>query len=470
MTQVGGEATIMLDNIKLEYLGIVPFISTDKDLLAFTPSVKQKVINVRAGNISNDIVLTPSASFTVLPATISAAEAMTPAGVNVTVTCDATTEVSDGVLTFASGSVNKVVDLTLAESQITVSNAGFFFDQSLTPTASFTVSGDFLNDISLLAPSGITLSEETITKEDALSGKSIQMTWDMSTRVQDQNIEISSGAKSASVLVFAVKDNIISSWDGDNAEGDGSKLTDFGWSHTLADGVTAGPASFQNYATGGVRYVSAANATHTYRGKPWVGHRVAYLRTWGNPASNVYNLSVNLEADKTYVFRGVSSWHDNESNPTFVYSVNTQKANLGTMLGTQSVAYTVKKQGEDIGFEFTPTTTGVHYFTVTSNVKDDGICAPDYLAIYPKVQTTTGIYDNQKSKLSVYPRIANGNVSVDLNSQTGTIRVFDMTGKMIHSRKATGSLENFELNGNGMFMFEIRTENFTDVVKVVNVK
>lgn len=470
MTQVGGEATIILDNIKLEYLGNEPFISANQSTLAFTPSVSQKVVNIKAGNISNDITLTPSASFELSTYSISAATAMTTSGVDVTVTCNGTSEISNGTLTLTSGTVSSVVNLTLNETPITVSHAGFFFDQSFTPTATFTVSGDMFGDIDFVAPSGISLSQDKVTKADALVGKSITLTWDLSTRVLDKNVEITSGSKSASLLVFAVKDNIISSWDGDNAEGEGSKLTDFGWSHTLADGITAGTASFQNYGAGGVRYVTAASAVHTYRSKPWVGHRVAYLRTWGNPATNAYNLLVNLEANETYVFRGVSAWHNNETNPTFTYSVNTQKANTGTSLGTQSVLCTVKQRGEDYGFEFTPTTTGAHYLVVTSDAKDDAMCAPEYLAIYPKVDPTTGVVKNNQSAFNVFPTITSGNIQVDMGERSGQIKVYNVAGSVVLVKSAASAIVTISLPDAGVYFVEVSSDNITNTVKVVKTK
>ena len=61
MTQVGGEATLILDNIRMEYMGEVPFVSVNKSTLNFTPSVREQVLNLRAGNISGNVELTPQA-------------------------------------------------------------------------------------------------------------------------------------------------------------------------------------------------------------------------------------------------------------------------------------------------------------------------------------------------------------------------------------------------------------------------
>ena len=237
----------------------------------------------------------------------------------------------------------------------------------------------------------------------------------------------------------------------------------------MADGITAGPVVFNEYnVTGGSRYVPAANAAHKYRGKTWVGHRVAYLRSWGSPATNVFNLSVNLEANKSYVFRGVSAWHNNETNPTFTYSVNTAKANLGTTLGTQSVAYTVKQQGEDYGFEFTPTTTATHYLTVSSSAINDAMCGVDYLAIYPKVQTFTAVDRTDASEIEVYPTVNHG--SFNVVSDKGTIRVFDVAGRLVAAKVASSTKEAISLPSTGVYFVEVNSNNVTKIFKVISVK
>jgi len=63
------------------------------------------------------------------------------------------------------------------------------------------------------------------------------------------------------------------------------------------------------------------------------------------------------------------------------------------------VLCTVKQQGVDYGFEFIPTISGVHYLTVTSDTKDDAMCAPDYLAIYPKHRLNASVNDEDNSRL-----------------------------------------------------------------------
>jgi hypothetical protein len=472
MSQPGQvEATIILDNIKLEYLGVEPFVSTSQAALSFSPSVTQKTLNIRAGNISDDITLTVPAGFSASQSTIPAASAMTSSGVDIQITSTATADVATADLIFASGSVKDTVTLSVAETAITVSHLGLFFDQSYNPGATITVSGDLFNDIALTAPAGVTLSQNSISKAEALAGKTIDVSWDAATRVNDADITLSAGAKTAAVKVFAVADNMISNWDGDNAEGEGSKLTDFGWSLNNAAGDPA-TVSFNNYnATSGVRYVTfTSSLVYTYQGKAWLGHRIAYLRSWAADFSNTYNLAVTLEAGKEYIFRGVGAWHNNETNPSFTYSVRTAKDAAATVLGTQTNAFTVRQAGADYKFEFTPTADGVHYVSVSSSAPNDAMAAPMYLSIVPKSQSPgTSVDKTGAAAIQVYPTVTNGAVNVRM-SESGSIRVFDISGRVVLNKQANAEIETVELPSAGVFFMEVNSGNTSRTVKVIRVQ
>ena len=461
---------VAVDNFQLTYVSDgSPYMLLNQTALNFTPFVNQKTINIKGGNLTNDVTLSATPAFSLSKTTITAAEAMATTGVDIVVTSNGNSALANDSMIITCGSLRKKVQLTLDESAITTSTAGIFFDQSMASTATFNVSGDLFSNITLTAPNGISLSETIITPAQANAVKPITVTWNQPTRVLNKYIYLTSGVKKDSVLVFAV-DNIISSWDGDAAEGTGSKLTDFGWSQTLADGITAGGVTFNDYnVTGGVRYVPASSAAHTYKGKAWTGYRVAYLRSWGSPATNVFNLAVNLEANLTYVFRAVSGWHNNETNPTFTYSVNTATANLGTMLGSQSVACTVKQQMEDYGFEFTPTTTATHYLTVTSSAVNDAMCGVDYLAIYPKIQTFTGVDKTVDAEVNVYPTVNKGTCQVSAPAK-GALNVYDVSGRLVLSKSINVSVEQITLPSTGVYFVEVNSNNVIKTFKVVSVK
>lgn len=459
---------VATDNYRLTYISDGrPYMIVTPDKLSFSPSATSKTITIKGGNLTNDVTLTAPNGFSLSTSNIPAANVMTEAGVEVTVVYNSTTEVISDTLFISSGATVVKVPLTVSQS-VSANVGGLFYDITLPELYTFKVTGDVFGDISLSAPTGITLSETNVSAVDAVAGKDISAQWNLNSYIPDKYIYITTGGiKKDSILVFAVKDNLISSWDGDYAEGEGSRLTDFGWTHTLADGVTPVGTTFNVYdATSAVRYVPYAKANHTYRGKPWIGHRIAYLRGWGNPATNVYNLPVMLEEGKTYKFRGVSAWHNNETNPTFTYMVNSAPANLGDTLGKQSVLCTVRQRGEDYAFEFKPKTTAVHYLTVSSNTVNDAMCAPEFLAIYEKpINTAT---DNKSvSSLKVYPTITSGNVQIDFGGKTGFIKVYDISGRVVNTKEAKNSIESVSLPTTGIYLMEVTAGNETRTFKVV---
>lgn len=459
------------DDFTLSLVGVYsePFLTVSASSLSFTPSSLQKSLNILAGNISQDITLTASEGFSVSSATIAAADAMSADGVDVTVTSAGNTEYADGTLTIVSGSLEQTIALSFAETAISVSHAGIFLDNSYNPEVTITVTGDLMSNISLTAPNGILLSQDVISAADAIAGKNITVNWDGATRVNDLNIVLVSGVKTAEVKVFAVNDNIISSWDGDNAEGDGSKLTDFGWTLNNAAGDNIA-ASFNNFnATSGIRYVSfTPSLVYTYQGKTWVGNRIAYLRTWAADASNTYNLAVELEANVTYEFRGVAAWHNNETNPTFTYAIRDGKASSANVLASQANQFTVRQAGADYKFEFTPQTTGTHYVSVSSSQPNDAMGAPMYLAVYPKL-IGTSVEKTHASNINVYPTVTDGSVRV-MAGENAAIRLFDLSGRMVMNKVGVNAIEMVELPSAGIFFLEVNNGIESKTVKVIRVK
>ncbi len=460
---------VAIDNFRLSYISDgSPYTVLTPAALAFTPSVKEKTFNVKGDNFDADLTLSTSSNFSLSKSTLTPAEIK--AGVDVTVTALATAEVAADSIVLTSGSYTSKVYASLKETAIGVSNYGFFFDQSLTPSKTLTVSGDLFGDVALTAPEGISLTATSVTAAEALAGKAIDVLWNETTLVNDKYIYLTSGSKTDSVIVFAVKNSIISAWDANDSIGTGTKLTDWGWSHTLADGVTAGAASFGDFNGGGTRLVTVANAAHTYKGKPLAGHRTAYLRTWGNPATNAFNLAVELEADKQYAFRGLAGWHNNETNPIFTIAVNTAKANTGDTLAIQAVECTVKQQARDYGFTFVPTTTGVHFLTVTSSAINDAMCGVSFLAIYPVSQSgTTSTSAIESTDVQVFPTVARGNLTVKLNGNAANVQVYSVSGKMVFNKQTTSDI-NLNLAAEGMYIVKVSGENVNKTVKVLNLK
>lgn len=461
---------VAIDNFRLSYISDgSPYTVLSASNLAFTPNVKEKVLNVKGDNFEADLTLSTSANFTLSKTTLTPAEIK--AGVDVTVTALASSKIESDSIVLSSGSFVSKAYLSLNETAIGVSNYGYFFDQSLTPSKTLTVSGDLFGDVTLTAPEGVTLFPATVTVAEALAGKAVNVLWNQNELVNDKYIYLTSGAQKDSVVVFAAKNSLISDWDANDSIGTGTKLTDWGWSHTLADGVTSGGASFGDFAgAAGVRLVTVENAAHTYKGKALAGHRTAYLRTWGNPATNAFNLEVELEADKQYAFRGLLGWHNNETNPTYTIAVNTAKANTGDTLGIQAVQCTVKQQARDYGFTFVPKTSGVHYLTVTSSAINDAMAGVSYLAIYPVSQSgTVSTTELAESGVMVYPTVARGSVTVKLNGELANVQVYSVSGKLVFNKQTSSDI-NLNLSAEGMYIVKVSGENVNKTVKVLNIR
>jgi hypothetical protein len=461
---------VAFDNFRLSYVSDgSPFLVISPDKLSFTPVTNERTFNVFGGNLTNDVSLNTSPAFTLSKTTLTAAEVMADGGVNITINSTSTQAIAQDSIVIAHGDVKSKIMLSVNET-LTVSTASVFLDQSIDPQGSFEVKGDLFGAVTLTSPEGIFLTKTNISAAEAQIGDVVAFLWDGETSVKEKFIYINSGSKKDSVLVFAVSNNLISTWDGNDSEGEGSRITDFGWTLTAADGITNVAGSFNVYAaTSGIRYVPVTNQNYTHRGKPWSGKRLAYLRTWGDPATNVYNLPVELTQGVRYSFRGVSAWHDNETNPTFKWAVNSAQANTGDTLAIQSFAHTVKRAAADYNFSFVAKTSGMHYLTLSSTVRNDVMCSPLYLAIYQDADNTSTELVND-NYFRVYPTVTNGSVSIETGGAAGMVRVFDITGKLTATKVLNGSVEQIELPASGAYFFRIDAGNTSKTVKVISVK
>jgi len=461
---------VAFDNFRLRYVSDgSPYLVIKPENLNFTPSAKEKSFTISGGNLTQNVTLSTSPRFTLSKTTLTPAEIMAEGGISININTTSTQAIAKDSIVIAHGDVISKVMLSVNEV-LNVSTASVFMDQSLDPQGSFEVSGDLFGAITLTAPTGIFLTKTNISAAEAQIANVVAFLWDGETSVKEKYIYISSGSKKDSVLVFAVSNNLIASWDGNYSEGEGSRLTDFGWSLTEADGITNVAGTFNTYAaTGGIRYVPVTTQNYTHRGKPWSGKRLAYLRTWGDPPANVYNLPVELTQGVRYTFRGVSSWHDNENNPTFKWAVNTAKANRGDTLAIQSFAHTVRRAAADYNFSFTAKTSGTHYLTLSSTVRNDVMCSPLYLAIFPDTDNTSTQFVRENN-FRVYPTVTSSSVNIETGGLAGVVRVFDIAGKLTATRVLNGSVEQIELPASGVYFLKIDAGKTTQTVKVISVK
>lgn len=460
---------VAFDNFRLTYISNgSPYIVATPEAIQLTPSMNQDTITVTGGNLTGPVSISASPAFTLSTNSLTAEEVSAEGGAQVVVTYTGTATIASDSIVFTHGDAKDVVYVTAKET-LAIAKGGLFFDQSTPFEVMVNVKGDIFSELNIEVPAGVETSATSLIKQDLANGVDISFIWDQSSNLYDKYIKFNTGNTKDSISVFAVANNIISSWDGDNAELEGSALTDFGWSLTEKDGVTPVAATFNLYnVTGGIRYVPVTTQNYIYKGKPWSGTRLAYLRTFGDSATNVFNLNVNLEAGKKYSFRGVGAWHDNESNPTFTYAVNTGMANTGDTLGIQSNAFTVKRQAADYKFSFTPATTATHYFTVSSNVKGDVMNSPLYLAIYE--DNTSAVKETAVSTLKAFPTMTSGLVNISTGGKEGSVSVFDITGKMVSSKALNGSAAYIQLPAQGIYFLKINAENESKTVKVICVK
>jgi hypothetical protein len=464
---------VAFDNFRLTYLsdGVSPYMVTIPPVLNFSPTDTERQFNLTGGNLTEIVTITTSAGFTVSKSTFTAAELMAPGGVEVTVNSIGNKAVTDEKLVVAHGNKTHTLYLNVKES-LRVSNGAFMFDQSMVPISNFTLTANVFEPVTFTLPPGVSVSDNTVSASDALAGKEIILMWDHDTLVEDKFMYIVSGSVKDSILIFATPESLVSNWDGDDAEGEGSRLTDFGWSLTQADGITLVAGAFNEYNSPnfGIRYVPFTTQNYSYLGKAFRGHRVAYLRTWGTaPATNVYNLPVQLTEGKTYRFKALAAWHDNGTTPTFSYGINTMKANTGDTLGIVSVRYTTTRRPADYSFIVRPQVTDTYYVTVSSTVGGDALSALMFMSIY-ETDPSTSTQQHAENNVRVFPTVSRDYVNIDTAGEAGFVRVLDITGKLISSKTLNGNNEIVNLPTEGAYIIQVKAGMTVKNFKVIRVK
>jgi hypothetical protein len=464
---------VAFDNFRLTYLsnGLSPYLVTIPQVLNFTPTETERSFSLLGGNLTGNVNIESKAGFTVSKSDFTAAEVMDAGGVAVTINYSGTKALSNEKLMISGGDVDYALNINVKES-LSVSNGAFMFDQSMVPVDYFKVTANVFEPVTFTLPYGVSLSDNTVSAQDALTGKEIILMWDHETLVEDKFVYVNSGSVKDSILIFATPNNLVSGWDGNDAVGEGSRMTDFGWVFTQADGVTPATGAFNVYDSPsfGIRYVPYTTQNYNFLGKLFKGHRVAYLRTWGTaPATNVYNLPVQLTEGKAYRFRTLGAWHDNGTTPTFSYGVNSMMGNKGDTLGIKSVRFTATRRPADYDFIIRPKTTETYYATVSSTVGGDALSALLFMSIY-EVDPTTTSQQTAAEEVRVYPTIARGFVNVDTAGEAGSVQVYDLTGKLLASKILNGSITLLTLPAEGAYILRIKAGNTIQNVKVINVK
>lgn len=283
------------------------------------------------------------------------------------------TTAGDYYLTFNGAAVwYGIANLSLIKSNeqsLSVSKQYAFFDNSADGlTETFLVQGSSLSEpINLTAPAGISLNPSVISAADAQCGVTVTASYNNTVNIKNGTINITSGTFSKTILVDAVKNNLIGNWDADGSvDATASIPTASGWAST---GTITWIAANQTTA-GTLRYIDAP-ANYSYSGNPYKG-RILYLR-WD--ASNslkteaVYSFPVTLEGSKFYEFRAKAAFNSNATAPTIKIKVCTTPDNTGEVIATDSIVTSTAMTLIDSSFTFKCNTSGTYYINFTANTE-----------------------------------------------------------------------------------------------------
>lgn len=197
--------TCFIDNYELYP---VPKTYTSTSSLTFIAAGVTKKIAVRASNLASDITITAPSGFSI-DKTGMLKSVSGSANDSLTVTFDGPNSAS-GYVHFISGSVNDSVLVAGTVAPTIVTNVPTLsFDNVFVSSGSIIVSGGNLTqDISISAPSGITVNPTSISKGNGtVSNVSVSITYDKSASLSG-NIVLSSGSATNNVTVTATKQTL----------------------------------------------------------------------------------------------------------------------------------------------------------------------------------------------------------------------------------------------------------------------
>jgi len=417
-------------------------------------------------------------------------------------------------------------DFTLSflgeQKVLTVSQSSFLFDDKNT-SKTFNVSGAFLTEgVTISAPEGITLSKTTMTASEAQDGMDITAQFTGAATLKNGLISIAAGSLSKTISfnallgdatcftpIYTDRANLIT----DPYCNDRSKFG--GWGNVANSEVKSFCGERSLKAFGGSLDVSisagtaiASNKTYRVKAKIFapVGHTAKFgLFGIGNTSDvDVYSSTTNdawETADFTFktatvgtggVFFQRTSGADSVfidnyemyevAEPTVrvkyidVDNVSTSikddrlyTATWGTSLAnylTIGKIYSALTTDKDVvtfgGYNFNYDNTSVENVTLAEG--------ENVIILKFKKDLSTGNANLGNSVMTVYPTITNGNVYVSLFGKTGTIRLLDVTGRIVTTKVASSSREVLSLPSTGVFIVEVNSGDVIRTFKVIKVK
>jgi len=354
-----------------------------------------------------------------------------------------TTGLTAGVyyITFSGDAVwfgiNNLSIVKSTEQSLSVSKQYMFFDDSADNTAkTFNVQGGGLTSaVTLTAPAGISLNKTSITALDAQCGVDVIATFDNTKSISDDTIYLTSGSLTKKIVIDAIKNNLIGSWDGN---GDTTKVvepislpTKYGWASATVTWAAA------NLATVGTCRYFDNPASYTYNGVPYLG-RILYAR-WD--ASNtagvdgVFTLPIALQKDKYYQFGGKFAWNSNGTAPVIRVGVYAAADTTGTAYSILNVQTGATLSLTSAIKTFAVPADGTYYLTFKSNTLSLNALADLFVRDVTEIVTKT---DAPKvSDVNVYGK--NNRVVATVNLATSSeieMRVYNLQGMCVSSSRS----------------------------------
>ncbi|HET7732620.1 MAG TPA: T9SS type A sorting domain-containing protein, partial [Paludibacter sp.] len=417
-------------------------------------------------------------------------------------------------------------DFTLSylgeQKVLTVSQTNFLFDdKNLSKT--FNVSGAFLTEgVTISAPAGITLSKTSMTATEAQDGVQITAQFTGSTSIKNGVISIVAGSLTKTIAFNALvgdaacfsplytdRTNLIA----DPYCNDRAKFG--GWGNVAISEVKSSCGERSLKVFGGSLDASvaggtaiASNKTYRVRAKIFVpgAHTAKFgLFLIGNTADvDVYNSTTNdawETADFTFKTAtvgtgGVFFQRTTGTDSVFIDSyemyevteptvrvkyvdaadVNTSvkadrvyTATWGTTLAnylTIGKTYSALTADKDV-----VTYGGYNYDYDNTSVENVTVAEGENVIVLKFIKgLSTGNANLGNSDVAVYPTMTDGNVNVSLNGKTGTIRVFDVAGRVVVTKVASSTKEVVSLPSSGVFFVEVNSGNVTKTFKVIRMK
>lgn len=98
------------------------------------------------------------------------------------------------------------------------------------------------------------------------------------------------------------------------------------------------------------------------------------------------------------------------------------------------------------------------------------MCGVDYLAIYKKTEDVSATKTVKTATINVYPTITNNQIYVNFGGKTGSMKVFDISGRLVSSKNFCSDIETVNLPSSGIYFVEVKSALSTQTIKVIKVK